>query len=135
MRFMFILSATFVMLVIVYCIRNTPERIGGLQKEKGYIVAKQYLPDTRETHLGTGISSRGSTIITTHETGHEEKFMVVLRCEHKTVFSVNDPKLYAGVEEGDSVVINYYNMATKDRPDSVVDYDFVSAAKIENGKK
>lgn len=109
------------------------ERKGDLKHEAGYIVEKQYFPDTRQLVTGTGFSSNGSTVITTHEIGEDEKYMVIFKCEHGVVFSMNNSDLYYKLDKGDSVTIDYYEMANSNG--EVLDFDFIDANKQTNNTK
>jgi len=97
-------------------------------KEKGEVVGKQFTPDTRETVMGTGISSNGGMVITSHSIGDKEKYTVVFKCEHGVIFNINKPDLYAKLKEGDSVIIDYYELVNK--KGEVKDLDFVDANAV-----
>jgi len=96
-----------------------------MKQEQGYVVEKQYFPDTRQTVTGTGFSSKGSVVITTHQIGENEKYIVIFKCEHGVVFSINRTDLYGKLNKGDTVTIDYYEMVNGDG--EVKDLDFVDA--------
>jgi len=99
-----------------------------LKYENGRVVEKQYFPDTRQLVTGTGFSSKGSVIITTHQIGEDEKYMVIFQCDHGVVFSINRSDIYGSLEKGDRVQIEYFEMLNGDN--EVKDLDFVNATKL-----
>lgn len=96
-----------------------------MKHERGYVIEKQYFPDTRQTVTGTGISTSGNVVITTHSIGEDEKYIVIFKCEHGFVFSINKTELYGKLNKGDTVTIDYYEMVNGDG--EVKDLDFVDA--------
>jgi hypothetical protein len=94
-------------------------------KEGGEVVGKQFTPDTRQTVMGTGFSSNGDIVITSHNIGDSEKYTVVFKCEHGVIFNINNPDLYAKLKEGDSVIIDYYELVNK--KGEVKDLEFIDA--------
>lgn len=99
-----------------------------MQKEDGVVVEKQYFPDTKQTVTGTGFTSKGSMVITTHSIGENEKYIVIFKCSHGVVFSINKPELYGKLNKGDSVIIDYYEIVNK--KGEVKDLDFVDANDV-----
>lgn len=99
-----------------------------LLSENGFIVEKQYYPDTRQTVTGTGISTNGDLVLTTHHVGQDEQYILIFRCEHKVVFSINNKKLYSDLEKGDSVKIFFYELLN--RKGQVIDYEFINSEKF-----
>ena len=77
-----------------------------MKKEKGYVLEKQYFSDTRQTVTGTGFSTSGNLVVTTHDIGEDEKYIVLFKCEHGVVFSINRLDLYAKLNKGDTVTID-----------------------------
>ena len=104
------------------------ERKEPMLKETGEVVGKQFTPDTRQTVTGTGFSSNGSMVITTHSISEEEKYTVIFKCQHGVIFTINKPELYAKLKEGDSVIIDYYELVNK--KGEVKDLDFVDANAV-----
>lgn len=96
-----------------------------MKHERGYVIEKQYFPDTRQTVTGTGFSTSGNVVITTHSIGEDEKYIVIFKCEHGVVFSINKSELYGKLNKGDTVTIDYYEMVNGDG--EVKDLDFVDA--------
>lgn len=99
-----------------------------MKHESGQVVEKQYFPDIRQTVTGTGFSSNGSIVITQHQIGDHEKFVVIFKCEHGVVFSVNRNDIYSSLEKGDKVQIDYFEILNGDN--EIVDLDFYSAEKL-----
>lgn len=99
-----------------------------MKHEKGFVVEKQYIPDTRQTITGTGINTRGELEITTHEIGDSEKYITILKCEHNVIFSMNKPNLFGKLNRGDTVQIDYYELVND--KGEVKDFDFVDANKV-----
>lgn len=96
-----------------------------MKHERGYVIEKQYFPDTRQIVTGTGFSTSGNVVITTHSIGEDEKYIVIFKCEHGVVFSINKTELYGKLNKGDTVTIDYYEMVNGDG--EVKDLDFVDA--------
>ncbi len=106
------------------CLHNSE-----LKHEDGYVVEKQYFPDTRQTVTGTGFSSGGHIVITTHNIGENEKYIVIFKCHHGVVFSINRADIYGKLEKGDQVIIDYYERLNEDQ--EVRGLDFIDASKAK----
>ena len=100
-----------------------------MSHEKGFVVEKQYFPDTRQTVTGTGYSTSGNLVVTTHSVGEDEKYIVIFKCEHGVVFSINRSDLYGKLNKGDSVIIDYYELVND--KGEVKDLDFVDANAVK----
>lgn len=111
--------------LIAMAISGCLERKEPMKHETGYVVEKQYYPDTRQTVTGTGISTSGSIVFTSHDIGEDEKYIVIFKCEHGVVFSINRSELYGKLNKGDTVAIDYYEIINSDG--EVKDLDFVDA--------
>lgn len=109
--------------VVSGCLKRGDE----LKHEKGIVVEKQYVPDSRQVVTGAGFSSSGSLVFTTHQIGESEKYLVIFACEHGIVFPINNPDCYVKLSKGDTVQIDYYEIIN--RSGEVVDYDFIDANK------
>ena len=96
-----------------------------MKHEQGYVIEKQYFPDTRQTVTGIGVSTSGNMIVTAHSIGENEKYLILFKCEHGVVFSINRNDLYVKLNKGDTVKIDYYEMINGDG--EVKDLDFVDA--------
>lgn len=102
-----------------------------IKKEDGLVIEKQYFPNTEQTVTGTGFTSKGSLVITSHSIGENEKYIVIFKCHHGVVFSINNPNIYGKLSKGDSVTITYYEILNKSG--KIQDLDFVDA-NIKNNK-
>lgn len=98
-----------------------------LKHEDGEVVEKQYFPDTRQTVTGTGFSTNGHMVVTTHQIGENEKYIVIFKCSHGVVFSINRADVWGNLEKGDKVRIDYYEILNDDN--QIKDLDFVNAHK------
>lgn len=98
-----------------------------LKHESGSVVEKQYYHDTRQTVTGTGFTSGGQVVITSHSIGESEKFIVIFKCSHGVVFSINRADIYAKLEKGDNVTIDYYEILNNDN--QIKDLEFFNANK------
>lgn len=97
-----------------------------LKHEKGFVVAKQYQAEINAIGTGVGFCS-GKVVNTVHSIHEDAKFIVVFKCEHGVIFTINNDKVYAKVKEGDTVSIDYYEMLNK--KGEVKDFDFIDANK------
>lgn len=117
-------------LVMIWALSSCTHK-SELKHETGYVIARQYFPDTRQTVTGTGFTSKGSVVITTHQIGESEKYIVIFKCDHGVVFSINRSDLFGKLTEGDTVQIDYYEVL-RDKDESISDLDFVDANKLTN---
>ena len=53
--------------------------------------------------------------------------MLVFKCQHNTVFTIDRKELYTNLDKGDTVDIQYYELLNSDN--EVKDFDFVMATK------
>lgn len=95
--------------------------------EKGKVIKTEYMPDTRKTTVGYGMSSSGHLVTTFTPTGEDEKYLILFKCEHQVVFPVERKDLFFKLAEGDSVNISFYNIRKKDG--RVVGFKFINAEK------
>jgi len=94
--------------------------------EKAVVVSRQHFPNTES--LDVGFSTSGKMIMT--PTGSPEKWIVVFNCnDHNETFAINRKGLYTLLKEGDSVIIKYKPIYW-DNSKKIVDYDFISAEKV-----
>jgi hypothetical protein len=117
------------MLLLCVVLNSCTHRKDTISNEKGIVVEKQYFPDTRQTVTGTGYSTSGNLVVTTHSVGEDEKYIVIFKCEHGVVFSINKSELYGKLNKGDSVIIDYYELVNN--KGEVKDFDFVDASVIK----
>ena len=96
-----------------------------LKQENGTVIAKQYQGEINDVATGVGMSTSGNMVFTTHSIHSSAKYNVVFKCEHGVIFTINRAELYAKVNEGDEVFINYYEMLNE--KGEVKDLDFVDA--------
>lgn len=96
-----------------------------IQQAKGIVIEKQYFPDSRQTVTGTGISTGGNVVITTHPIGDYEKYIVIFKCSNGVVLSSNKAELYGNLQKGDSVMIDYYKIVNKNG--EIKDLEFIDA--------
>lgn len=115
----------FAYMLLAVVLSGCLDRREPMKHERGYVIEKQYFPDTRQTVTGTGFSTSGNVVITTHSIGEDEKYIVIFKCEHGVVFSMNKTELYGKLNKGDTVTIDYYEMVNGDG--EVKDLDFVDA--------
>ena len=97
-----------------------------ISQELGTVIEKQYsLPD-KSTVTGI-ISHHEGPRVSYHEIKKDEQFLVLFKCNHGVVFSINRADLYARLEKGDTVLINYYELLNS--KGEVRDLDFIDAHK------
>lgn len=125
----YILLFAFIVLGCEQMERNKSE----LKNEQGVVIEKQYSPDTRQTITGTGFSTGGDMVFTSHSMGEDERFIVVFKCDHGVVFSINSPDLYTKLKKDDIVQIDYYEVT--DGNGKLVDLDFSDANMIRRTRQ
>lgn len=102
----------------------------GLKQERGIVVEKQYAAGIDAHGSGVGLSGSGDMVVTSSHIHEDEKYMLVFKCDHGVVFSVNNQELYARLDKGDTVTINFYELL-EDGTNQVLSYQFESAFKIQ----
>lgn len=100
---------------------------GPAKHEKGIVIEKQFSPEFNASGTGVGLSGSGHMVVTTNNMHKEEEFLVVFRCEHKTVFSINRKDLFTNLEKNDSVDIEYCDVFNC--RNELVDLEFITATK------
>jgi hypothetical protein len=119
--------ALFVLIIIIVSCNDEPRPPKELRQEKGVVVAMQYVAPEDGGGGSTSYNWKDGSISSGHISLHkDEKYMVVFRCEHGVVFSINSDELFAKLIEKDSVIIDYYeeNRSWGDK------FDFIDANKI-----
>ena len=117
MKYLFIL----LMFVSASCVhRREP-----ILHESGEVVAMQYAPPIDGSGTTTTFNSGGGIGIGSTSIHGEEKYMVVFRCEHRIVFSIDRKELFYKLKQGDKVLIDYYEMVDGDGV--VKSFDFIDA--------
>lgn len=113
----------FIIVLFTSCVHRS-----GLKQESGVIVDKQFSPEFNARGDGIGFSTGGDIVFTSNDYHKAEEFLLVIKCQHNTVFTVNKKELYAVLEKGDSVYIQYKEILT-DNNNSLVGFDFINASK------
>lgn len=114
---------TSLLLLIILC--ACTHKSETISHETGIVVEKQYTSEFNGT--GSSMTSKGDFHTTSiHD---DEKYIVVFKCDHGVVFSMNRNDLYAKLNKGDTVTIAYYEILDSDN--KVVDFDFVDANKTK----
>lgn len=124
-----IVGLAFVMMIIVGVNSCEETHKSELKQEIGFIIAKQYRGEIITVATGSGISSSGNLVLTTSNIHVPPKFDVVIRCEHGVIFTIDNSNLYSKVNEGDTVLIDYYEVLNESN--ETIDLDFVDANKFQ----
>ncbi len=119
MKNLFLIS----LIVLASCL----ERGKDLKHEKAIIVAKQYQSEVNAIATGVGYSTSGNVVITTHSIHEDQKFNVVFKCDHGVIFTINRDNIYCKVKEGDTVLVNYYELVNS--KGEVRGFDFIDCNK------
>lgn len=98
-----------------------------LKHEKGVVVEKQFSPEFNGSGSGVGISTGGNVVVTSNNIHKREQFMIVFKCQHNILFTIDRKDLYMNLDKGDTVDIKYYEILN--RKNEVKDFDFVTATK------
>lgn len=98
-------------------------------QEEGVVIAKQFRGEVDETGSSVGFTTGGEITFGTVNIHESEKFDVVFKCQHGVVFTIDDVEIYGKLKEGDSVIIDYYEIRYEDN--TVKDLDFVDANRRE----
>lgn len=117
-------------LVLIYVLTSCLHRADKISSEQGIVVAKQFVPD--QSHYYTTMHPQwdGKNNYYTPETHYEhipEKFLIVFKCAHGIVFTIDRQDLFLKLNQSDTVQIDYYEMLNK--KGEVKDFDFVDANK------
>lgn len=115
-----LIIATFLYFLFVSCTHKGP-----ILLEDGIVTAKAYAPSTRHTETSYHMNYQGELERGTITVGDFEKYMVVFKCSHSVVFSINSKVLYAKLDVEDRVQIAYKEILTN--KNKVVDYYFIDA--------
>lgn len=98
-----------------------------IKTEMGLVVEKQFSPSFDGKGSGLGYSTSGNLVVTDNNVHKAEQFVLVFKCEHNTLFTVDRKELYLTLEKGDTVNIQYQEVLNKDN--EVKDLDFITATK------
>lgn len=116
---------TFIILAVTIGCTHVDKQVS---YEKAVILKTEYVPDTRHTDVGYGMSSSGKMVMTITPSGEDEKFLILFRCfDHNAVFHIESERLFKMFKEQDTVTIAYYNVRNK--KEQVVDYIFYDCTK------
>ncbi len=99
-----------------------------IKYESGVVVEKQFSPEFSGSGMGVGYDLKsGGTSIHTNNIHKDEQFLLVFKCQHGVVFTIERKDLYATLEKGDTVRIEYKEIL--DSKDRIKDFDFITATK------
>lgn len=98
-----------------------------LKQECAVVIEKQFSPEFNGSGSGVGMSSGGDLVVTSNSVHKCEQFMLVFKCEHNTVFSIDKKQLYNDLNKGDSVIIYYKEILNY--KNEIVDFNFINAIK------
>ena len=99
-----------VMVLAATLISCTNKVFSELKTDNGTVIEKQYVPDTRQIVSGTGFSTKGSLIITTHSIGQDEQFIVIIKSDKGLVFSTNEREIFGRLNKNDNVKLKYHEI-------------------------
>lgn len=122
MRKKLFLLASFAGLALNACTHKSE-----IKTETGVVVEKQFSPSFDGKGSGMGYSTSGDLVVTNNNVHKAEQFVLVFKCEHNTLFTVDRKELYLTLEKGDTVTIQYREVLNSDN--EVKDLDFVTATK------
>lgn len=100
-----------------------------IKTETGIVVEKQFSPSFDGKGTGMGYSTSGNLVVTNNNVHKAEQFVLVFKCEHNTLFTVDRKELYLTLEKGDTITIQYREILNSDN--EVKDLDFVTATKYQ----
>lgn len=119
----------FFSLVFTSCDNPFKKYYSEVKTENGIVVAKQYQGEINDSAPNVGITTGGDISFGQTTIHTDEKFDVVFRCEHKKIFTIDNPDVYSKLQEGDSVIIKYREVYDTDTV--LVDLDFIDANVIK----
>jgi hypothetical protein len=92
------------------------------KQEFGEVIEKQFEPEINGTGTGTTFNSSGSVGLSYVSIHEDEKFLLIFKCQHKTVFTTINKNLYYSLNKGDKVIIHYWEKSNGD-------FEFYTALK------
>lgn len=98
--------------------------------EQGVVIGKNYKAGYTYTYYTNETIAYGPPRITmpvAHDVWVPPIYTVIFKCQHQRVFNIDKQDLYEGLNQLDTVTIEYYNLLNGD--DEIKDYDFVTAYK------
>jgi hypothetical protein len=96
-----------------------------LKTEKARVVQLAYVPASRGTGSGSGMSSSGNFVVTSTTVNIPEVYAVVFKCEdHGHVFSLTGKDIYSHAIVGEEVTLEYVEVIKENskKEQTVVDY-------------
>ena len=112
-------------LILIIIITLSCNHYSEVKYEGGVVLEKSFSPEFKATGSGVGFSSGGHTVFTQTEISKQEQFVILFKCDHNVVFPINSKELYALLNKGDSVDIQYREILNK--KNKVVDFEFLTA--------
>lgn len=106
-------TSSFLFIALVLPIALASVVYGSLTKEISFsfeeveVFEKHYAPDTNKTHIAPGFSTGGKMTITVLETGHNEKYILLLKKNDGTVFTKDDKGMYSGTQVGQKIQLKW----------------------------
>lgn len=117
-------------LIACICLLSCTEtHQSGIKHESGTVVAVQYKAATDQTIEGSSYNFDHGRSWHTQNIKEDERFMVVFKCDHGVVFSINNSAVFGKVRQYDKVDIAYKELLTEEN--QVIDIDFVDANPIK----
>lgn len=113
-----------VMVLVATLISCTKKVFSELKTDNGTVIEKQYVPDTRQIVSGTGFSTNGSLIITTHSIGQDEQFIVIIKSNKGLVFSTNEREIFGRLNKNNNVKLKYHEI--RDSNNKIIDNTLIS---------
>lgn len=100
-----------------------------VKHETGTVVAVQYKAAIDQTVEGSSYNFDHGRSWHTQNIKEDERFMVVFKCDHGVVFSINNANVFGKVRQYDKVDIAYKEELTE--KNEVIDIDFVDTNPVK----
>lgn len=100
-----------------------------IKHESGTVMAVQYKAPVNQEIEGHSYNFDHGMSYHTQNIKEDERFMVVFKCDHGVVFSINNANVFGKVKQYDKVDIAYKEELTDDN--QVIDIDFVDANPVK----
>lgn len=116
----------FLLLFLFSCLHRAEK----ISHEPGVVVAKQFESSRTNTYTiyEPYYDGKTTTTIPTFHTDYiPEKFLVVFKCAHGVVFTIDRQDIFVKLNERDTVSIDYYELLNK--KGEVKDFEFIDANK------
>ncbi len=116
-----------IILIFASCLHRGPK----IEMEQGIVISKNFAEGYAHTY----------TVMEPITYGHKNNiympvlhtdyippvYQVTFKCQHQRLFNIDKRNVYEGLNELDTVTIEYYNLLNGD--DEVKDFDFITAYK------